>query len=233
MSIKILNHVWEHSAQKGSYLVTMLAIADYAHDDGTRAYPSIATLARKTRMSERNVQLVLRKLEADGELTIHANAGPHGCNVYSIPLARPATTPPRERGEKFSGGSKPKEEGGNPPPKVAPNPLLDPSDPKTDPGISSCSSTKKTEEARDGTPSWTHGPVTLPEVTRPDDWLASLGLSPGEEATLMAQAEAELVAEGQNPFYLILPMKHARMVEMLLRGGVSASRTSTAFLKGL
>jgi hypothetical protein len=151
MSIKMLNHVWEHSTQKGSYLVTMLAIADYAHDDGTRAYPSIATLAKKTRMTERNVQLVLRKLEEDGELLIQLGAGPRGCNVYSIPLTPPAMKPAEQKGEKISGG-----EALSPPrgekacvegvKEVSPNPSLDPSERQKDPGISSSFSTKKKEK---------------------------------------------------------------------------------------
>lgn len=45
----------------------VLALADSANDDGV-SYPSIATLALKTRMSERHVRRVLRELEESGEL---------------------------------------------------------------------------------------------------------------------------------------------------------------------
>jgi hypothetical protein len=62
----------------------LLAIADYAKDDGTGAWPSLATLARKTRMGRRNAIEVIKKLEGAGELIVHDSAGPKGCNLYDI-----------------------------------------------------------------------------------------------------------------------------------------------------
>ena len=70
MSIKVSTYVWEHSKQKGTALLLMLAIADHAHDDGGGAYPSVQTLAKKSRTTTRNVRLLLPKLEAAGELDI-------------------------------------------------------------------------------------------------------------------------------------------------------------------
>ncbi len=80
---------------KGSALLLLLAIADHAHDDGTGAWPSIKTLARKTRMSRRNVQLLVRHVEATGELKVLTGKGPHGCNAYAIQL-------PAAGGEKIA-----------------------------------------------------------------------------------------------------------------------------------
>lgn len=71
----------------------------------------------------------------------------------------------------------------------------------------------------DETSSWTKPPVRPPATARPDEVLASLDLTPEEQASLLAAAEAELMAEERNPFYVILPIKHARMVEILLRNG--------------
>lgn len=68
MSIKAMGAVWEHSRQTLGARLVALALADYAHDDGSNAYPSIATLARKAHMSERNVQYALRRLEQAGEI---------------------------------------------------------------------------------------------------------------------------------------------------------------------
>jgi len=82
-----MSRVWEHSRHKGSELLLLLAIADFADDDG-RAYPSIARLATKTRLSKRNVQLVLRRLEESGELAIEQGAGPNGVNVYTVCTGR-------------------------------------------------------------------------------------------------------------------------------------------------
>jgi hypothetical protein len=92
MSIKIMTKVWAESEQKGSALLLLLAIADHADDNG-RAYPSVDALAEKIRMTPRNTQFLLRKIEQSGELIVEPNAGPRGCNVYTISI----------RGEKFAG----------------------------------------------------------------------------------------------------------------------------------
>jgi hypothetical protein len=86
VSIKVQSYVWEHSKAKGSALLLLLAIADHAHDDGDNAYPSVDTLKNKCRQSERNVQRLLRELAAMGEINIRDQKGPHGCNVYVIPV---------------------------------------------------------------------------------------------------------------------------------------------------
>ena len=88
MSVRISSLVWEFSQQSGSDLVMLLAIADFASDDGT-AYPSIATLARKTRMQVRNARYILSRLAESGELTIKPNAGPKGCNVFRVTIKQP------------------------------------------------------------------------------------------------------------------------------------------------
>lgn len=83
MSIKAMSEVWEHSKQKGNGLLLMLAIADFANDD-LKCYPSVDRLAFKTRMSRRNIQTLCRQLVEEGEIQIHENKGPSGCNVYEI-----------------------------------------------------------------------------------------------------------------------------------------------------
>lgn len=93
MSIKAMTSVWEKSQHKGSTLLLLLAIADYAHDDGTGAWPSIDTLAKKTRMSVRNTQRLVDTLRASGEVTVISGGGPHGTNLYAVVLA----------GDKLSG----------------------------------------------------------------------------------------------------------------------------------
>jgi hypothetical protein len=86
MSIELTNAVWKHSRQKKSgALVVLLAIADYANVDGI-AWPAIPTLARKARMSKRNVQRWLSSLQLDGELKVLRNQGRCGTNIYQICL---------------------------------------------------------------------------------------------------------------------------------------------------
>src|SRR5262245_42302484 len=87
MSIEATSAVWKRSRQKkSSRLVVLLALADYTNSDGI-AWPAVSTLARKARMSERNVQRCVRALEKAGELEVRANQGRRGSNIYRITLA--------------------------------------------------------------------------------------------------------------------------------------------------
>lgn len=64
MSIKLYNYVWQAEALKEPELVLLaLALADYADEYGCRVFPSVETLATKTRRSTRTVQRNLRRLE--------------------------------------------------------------------------------------------------------------------------------------------------------------------------
>lgn len=64
-----MQSVWSNSEQAGTALLLMLAIADNCNDQG-EAWPSVPTLARKIRASERYVRILLRELEKTGELKI-------------------------------------------------------------------------------------------------------------------------------------------------------------------
>lgn len=83
MSLDAITHVWKNSKQEGGNLLVMLALADYADDQGC-SYPATATLARKARLSDRQVQRVTKKLEEEGEILVHKNKGRNGSNLYQI-----------------------------------------------------------------------------------------------------------------------------------------------------
>ncbi len=105
MSIRVMSKVWSTSAHKGSALLLLLAIADFAHDDGTGAWPSIATLADKVRMSPRQVTRLLHRLEASGELVVKPGASRYDTNLLSIPMRGDNLAPLRDdrkgpRGDK-------------------------------------------------------------------------------------------------------------------------------------
>jgi len=65
--------------------VVLLALADYTNSNGI-AWPAVPILAKKARMSKRNVQRCLRALEKAGELEIRPNKGRRGSNIYRITL---------------------------------------------------------------------------------------------------------------------------------------------------
>jgi hypothetical protein len=83
MSIELTSAVWKHSRQKSGALLVLLALADYANSKGI-AWPAVSTLARKVRMSKRNVQRWVRALQQAGELEVRRNQGRRGSNVYRI-----------------------------------------------------------------------------------------------------------------------------------------------------
>ena len=92
MSIRMMTLVWDQSQHKGSELLLLLAIADNANDQGV-AYPSVRTLAKKTRLSTRQVKRLIKVVELSGELRVSYETGPRGCNEYSILLGGDKMTP--------------------------------------------------------------------------------------------------------------------------------------------
>lgn len=65
MSIKLMSAVWERSDISSTQKLVMLALADWANDDGL-CWPSIDRLAQKTGMAGRSVQRIIRDLEQVG-----------------------------------------------------------------------------------------------------------------------------------------------------------------------
>lgn len=61
----------------------LLIMANYSNKEGYAVYPSVATIAAKTGLSERTVQRCIRELEAAGILTKEGTTRA-GCNDYSI-----------------------------------------------------------------------------------------------------------------------------------------------------
>lgn len=78
MSVQATTWVWNHSQATESAFLVLLALADHAHPDGTHAYPSLASLQRMTRLSERTVRYALRTLESIGEIEITREGGGRG-----------------------------------------------------------------------------------------------------------------------------------------------------------
>lgn len=73
MSVLITGYVFDRYPVGGNELLIALALADHASDDGTRIFPSVARLAKKTRLSERTVQRILGKMCDSGWLVLVKN----------------------------------------------------------------------------------------------------------------------------------------------------------------
>jgi hypothetical protein len=87
MSIRIISLVWQQGPKDRSQRLLMLAIADCANDQGF-CWPSVATLAVKSCMSERTALRSLRVLEEEGWLKIARKSHEHKGNSYEIDLGR-------------------------------------------------------------------------------------------------------------------------------------------------
>lgn len=67
MSIKEITRVWDESKQKGANLLTMLALADWANEDGVSWYGQ-SRIARRARVSKRQINNILDQCVAQGEI---------------------------------------------------------------------------------------------------------------------------------------------------------------------
>lgn len=98
MSVRTMAKVWEGSSHAGSELLMLLAIADFADDDG-KAFPSISTLAQKCRTTPRYAIKLLDALVASRELEVLKHGGVMGrggkTNMYRVVLSRLNTANPK------------------------------------------------------------------------------------------------------------------------------------------
>jgi len=86
MSVKVMTAVFERYPNGGGEMILALALADHAHDDGSKVFPFVKSLAEKTRQSVRAVQYQLRRMEDAGWLILVSagNGGRGQPNEYQI-----------------------------------------------------------------------------------------------------------------------------------------------------
>src|SRR5689334_12023137 len=136
MSVKVMSLIWERGPFEGGALLVMLALADWANDEG-ECWPAVPTIAEKARMGERNARYVLKKLEGDGWLGRLEGRGRRHSNTYFLNLQKLQALPPRKKGQKVQGSAtaekgqtallKPAIEERKPARAVAPEPSMEPS----------------------------------------------------------------------------------------------------------
>lgn len=94
MSIKVSRLVWASGVTPPSTRLVLLCLADLAGDDGGRLWPSMATIARRCQISDRQAQRIMKSLIEGGIVEVLKNAagGPPGRTPnYRICLARLAS----------------------------------------------------------------------------------------------------------------------------------------------
>lgn len=98
MSVHVTSWVLRNSrATLGTRLV-ILALADYADDNGGSCWPSVRTICRDTLLSERQVQYALRSLEQMGEITVEQKGGGRRSTMYRIVMPGVQNLHPSENG---------------------------------------------------------------------------------------------------------------------------------------
>lgn len=93
MSIHVLSWVLTHSESTLGRRLVLIALAEYAHDDGSKSFPTIATLQERTRLSRTAVQRALRQLVTDGEI-VQTGSTQAGVAVYRILMEGAANRSP-------------------------------------------------------------------------------------------------------------------------------------------
>lgn len=83
MSLPVLTWVLDHSEERLGNRLVLLALAEHAHDDGRYAWPSVHTLEKRTRLSERQVRNCLRSLE-QSQAIIHTGQSKAGTHIYTV-----------------------------------------------------------------------------------------------------------------------------------------------------
>lgn len=80
--------VWRNGPQDGGELLVLLALADFADDDGY-CWPSMSSIAKKARMTERGARKIARRLEDAGHLSCEVGGGRNGVNRYRVHVKNP------------------------------------------------------------------------------------------------------------------------------------------------
>lgn len=90
MSVDVMTQVWKCAPYDGGTLLVLLALADWADDDGEGIFPTVKKLAAKARQTPRSAQMNLKKLREDGLIVLVTEAsGKRGlANEWRIDLQR-------------------------------------------------------------------------------------------------------------------------------------------------
>lgn len=98
MSIRAISWVWENGPDDRGELLVLLALADFCDGAGS-CWPSVPTIAKKTRFGERGVRKVLRRLEDGGWLKIEPGGGRGASNLYTLRIGGSEPAPAEVRGD--------------------------------------------------------------------------------------------------------------------------------------
>lgn len=97
MSIRLMNDVWDHAPFRGAELLVLLSLADQANDKG-ECWPSVQTIAKRARCSDRWVRDVFVALIEQGWLEKRLRPGTSTLYTVKVPSR---TTPEASTPEPY------------------------------------------------------------------------------------------------------------------------------------
>lgn len=96
MSIRVMSLVWDNFNRGGSDKLVMLALADWCNDQGGSLHPSMATIARKVNLTEKQARVIVHRLIDEGWITVVGNVyggNPGQSRQYLVNLKKLSTPP--------------------------------------------------------------------------------------------------------------------------------------------
>jgi hypothetical protein len=96
-----MSWVLRHSEARLGERLVLLVLADHAKDDGSSAWPSVATIAHEAHLSEKQVQRCLASLKLAKRIR-NTGKSRSGTNVYSVSMVER-----RSKGDILSGATNP------------------------------------------------------------------------------------------------------------------------------
>ena len=84
MSIKIMTEVWDHAPVEGGSLLVLLALADSSDETSRTCFRGVTDLAKRARLSDRQVIRCIREMEKMGIVLVRRNASPVKTNLYTL-----------------------------------------------------------------------------------------------------------------------------------------------------
>jgi hypothetical protein len=91
VSVKITSLVWKYGPADHAQFVAELALAEFADNSGL-CWPSVETIAARSRVSKRNTIRALKDLEAGDWISIQRKSHERKGNTYHINLKRLASS---------------------------------------------------------------------------------------------------------------------------------------------
>jgi hypothetical protein len=86
MSYQAVKTVLQKSRQIGTTKLLLVCIAEHYNEETGTAWPGIELLANYCNVSRQSIYVAMEKLTEAGELEVDYKSGPHGTNLYRLPI---------------------------------------------------------------------------------------------------------------------------------------------------